>query len=73
MNKWKIFVLLILVSCSANKNFVSIDSGNHATIEVLEKNYSRSFGSGKLIGKGKSNFSSNFFFRIKRRFLVYCF
>ena len=68
MNKWKIFVLLILVSCSSNKNFVSIDSGNHATIEVLEKNYSRSFGSGKLIGKGKSNFSSNFVFESKDDF-----
>jgi hypothetical protein len=37
MNKWKIFIFLILVSCSSNKNFVSIDSANHATIEVLEK------------------------------------
>ena len=68
MSKWKIFILLILASCSSNKNFVSIDSANHATIEVLEKSYSRAFGSGKLIGKGKSNFSSNFVFESKDDF-----
>ena len=68
MSKWKIFILLILAGCSSNKNFVSIDSGNHATIEVLEKSYSRAFGSGKLIGKGKSNFSSNFVFESKDDF-----
>ena len=28
-------------------------------IEILEKDFSRVFGSGKLIGKGQSNFSSN--------------
>ena len=62
MNKCLVFLLLILISCSSNKNFVVIDSAQHASIEVLEKNFTRSFGSGKLIGKGQSNFSSNFVF-----------
>ena len=62
MNKWSVFLLLMLTNCSSNKNFVIIDSAQHANIEVLEENFTRSFGSGKLIGKGQSNFSSNFVF-----------
>ena len=62
MNKWSVFLLLMLTNCSSNKNFVIIDSAQHANIEVLEENFTRSFGSGKLIGKGQSNFSTNFVF-----------
>ena len=68
MNKWLVFLLLILSSCSSNKNFVLIDSANHATIEELKEEFTRSFGSGKLIGKGQSNFSSNFVFESKDEF-----
>ena len=68
MNKWLICLFLILVGCSSNQNFVSIDSKNHADIEILEKDFSRVFGSGKLIGKGQSNFSSNFMFESKDDF-----
>ena len=68
MNKWLICLFLILVGCSSNQNFVSIDSKNHADIEFLEKDFSRVFGSGKLIGKGQSNFSSNFMFESKDDF-----
>ena len=50
MNKWLVFLLLILSSCSSNKNFVLIDSANHATIEELKEEFTRSFGYGKLIG-----------------------
>ena len=68
MNKYLVFLLLILSSCSSNKNFVVIDSTQHASIEVLEENFTRSFGSGKLIGKGQSNFSSNFVFESQNDF-----
>ena len=68
MNKWLLCLFFILIGCSSNQNFVSIDSGNHADIEILEQDFSRVFGSGKLTGKGKSNFSSNFVFESKDDF-----
>ena len=68
MNKWLLCLFLILIGCSSNQNFVSIDSGNHADIKILEEDFSRVFGSGKLTGKGKSNFSSNFVFESKDDF-----
>ena len=69
MNRWLILYLsFIFIGCSSQQNFVSIDSGNHAEIEILEKDFSRVFGSGKLVGKGQSNFSSNFVFESKDDF-----
>jgi len=62
VNNRVIFLLFFLISCAPNKNYVSIQSSDHAEILELQNSFSRSFGSGKLTGKGQSNFSSSFLF-----------
>lgn len=51
-----------ICSCTSNNSFQIIDSQKNVQIEDLEKTFQRVIGSGTLIGKGKSNFTSSFIF-----------
>ena len=62
LNKVIALSLIFLVSCSAGNKFVTVDYSNNANLEIMEQEFFKSSGSGKLIAKGQSNFVSRFDF-----------
>ena len=58
----KFIILLALINCSSNNQFVEIDYSKNANLVTMEQKFYKSSGSGKLIAKGKNNFVSYFDF-----------
>ena len=61
-NKAIILSLIFFISCSTSNKSIVVDYSKNANLELMEREFSKSSGSGKLIAKGQTNFVSRFDF-----------